>query len=111
MKVTSKLTLTLARALAAAVIWSIAPALAQQGATEIEEVVVKARKREESLQDVPIVITTFTEMTIRRVGIERSEDFISPVPNMTIVDTAGIGDTQVSVRGIVSTPDAESTIA
>ena len=33
------------------------------------------------------------------------------MPNVTIVDTANVGDTQVSIRGIVSTRDAESTFA
>ena len=90
----------------------LAPAIAQQsGAGAIEEVVVTARKRDESLQDVPIAITAFTESTIQAAGIERPADFISLMPNVTIVDTANVGDTQVSIRGIVSTRDAESTFA
>jgi len=89
-----------------------ATASAQQGgALAIDEVVVTARKRAESLQEVPIAITAFTEQTIRRAGIERPADFISLMPNVTIVDTANVGDTQVSIRGIVSTRDAESTFA
>ncbi len=89
----------------------IAQSTAQDGIVEIEEVVVTARKRAESLQDVPIAITAFTETTIERAGIERPADFISLMPNVTIVDTANVGDTQVSIRGIVSTRDAESTFA
>ena len=88
-----------------------ATATAQEGAFEIEEIVVTARKRNENLQDVPIAITAFTEETIRRAGIERPADFVSLMPNVTIVDTANVGDTQVSIRGIVSTRDAESTFA
>ena len=84
---------------------------AQEGALAMEEVVVTARKRAESLQEVPIAITVFTEQTIRRAGIERPADFIRLMPNVTIVDTANVGDTQVSIRGIVSTRDAESTFA
>jgi len=85
---------------------------AQQGdALVIEEVVVTARKRAESLQEVPIAITAFTSETIERAGIERPADFIALMPNVTIVDTANVGDTQVSIRGIVSTRDAESTFA
>ncbi len=91
--------------------WPFVGASAQQGATAIEEVVVTARKRAESLQEVPIAITAFTESTIERAGIERPADFISLMPNVTIVDTANVGDTQVSIRGIVSTRDAESTFA
>ncbi len=80
-------------------------------AAELEEIVVTARKRTESLQDVPIAITAFTETTIQQAGIERPNDFITLMPNVTIVDTANVGDTQVSIRGIVSTRDAESTFA
>ena len=89
-----------------------ATANAQQGsALAIDEVIVTARKRAESLQEVPIAITAFTAQTIERAGIERPADFISLMPNVTIVDTANVGDTQVSIRGIVSTRDAESTFA
>lgn len=88
-----------------------APAFAQEGAVAIDEIVVSARKRQESLQEVPIAITAFTEDTIRKAGIERPADFISLMPNVTLVDTANVGDTQVSIRGIVSTRDAESTFA
>jgi len=83
----------------------------QEGALAIDEVIVTARKRAESLQEVPIAITAFTEQTIERAGIQRPADFISLMPNVTIVDTANVGDTQVSIRGIVSTRDAESTFA
>ena len=89
----------------------VSAVVAQEGSLAIEEIVVSARKRDESLQDVPIAITAFTEETIRRAGIERPADFISLMPNVTIVDTANVGDTQVSIRGIVSTRDAESTFA
>jgi len=88
-----------------------ATASAQEGALAIDEVIVTARKRAESLQEVPIAITAFTAETIERAGIERPADFISLMPNVTIVDTANVGDTQVSIRGIVSTRDAESTFA
>lgn len=85
--------------------------ISQVSAAEIEEVVVTARKRSESLQEVPIAITAFTERTIEQAGIERPNDFITLMPNVTIVDSANVGDTQVSIRGIVSTRDAESTFA
>ncbi|MFW2422045.1 MAG: TonB-dependent receptor [Porticoccaceae bacterium] len=77
----------------------------------IEEVVVSARKRSENLQEVPIAVSAFTESTIQSAGIERPADFISLMPNVTIVDSANVGDTQVNIRGIVSTRDAESTFA
>lgn len=77
----------------------------------IEEIVVSARKRAENLQEVPIAVTAFTESQIESAGIQRPADFISLMPNVTMVDSANVGDTQVSIRGIVSTRDAESTFA
>lgn len=85
--------------------------VAQASGFTLEEVVVTARKRAENLQEVPIAVTAFGEDTIERAGIERADDYISLIPNVTLVDTANIGDTQVSIRGIVSTRDAESTFA
>ena len=77
----------------------------------LEEILVTARKRAENVQEVPIAISAFSAEQIRDAGIERPVDFIDLIPNVTIVDTANVGDTQVSIRGIVSTRDAESTFA
>lgn len=77
----------------------------------LEEVVVTARKRAESLEEVPIAVTAFTAKDIESAGIQRPGDFIGLMPNVTIVDASNVGDTQVSIRGIVSTRDAEGTFA
>ena len=94
-----------------ALLAGIAPASAVAEQITIEEIVVTARKRAENLQEVPIAITAFTEKTIEQAGIERPQDFIALTPNVNIVDTANVGDTQVTIRGQVSTRDAESTFA
>lgn len=90
-------------------------ALAQESqASEREdsiEIISISRKRPESLQDVPIAVSALSARDIETAGIERPGDFISLVPNVNIVDTANVGDTQVNIRGIVSTRDAESTFA
>lgn len=86
-------------------------ALAQESSFAIEEVVVTARKRSENLQEVPIAISAIDAEMMERAGVERAGDYISLIPNVTLVDTANVGDTQVSIRGIVSTRDAESTFA
>ena len=80
-----------------------------QGVTE--EVVVTARQREESITDVPASITAFSAETIKRAGIERAEDFISLTPGVTMVDSAEVGDTQVSIRGINGARDGEANFA
>ena len=88
--------------------WS-APSLAQQVA--IEEIIVTARQRAESLQDVPASITAFTSEQLERAGVQRAEDFISLTPGVTIVDAAEVGDTQVNIRGINGARDAENSFA
>jgi iron complex outermembrane receptor protein len=102
---------TMAAAVAAAVTATsfITPLEATAQGAVLEEVVVTARKRAESLQDVPIAVTAFTSSTIESAGIERPQDFIRLTPNVSIVDTANQGDTQVTIRGQYSTRDAESS--
>lgn len=74
----------------------------------LEEVIVTARQRSETLQDVPASITAFTEADIESAGIERAEDFINLTPGVSIVDAAEVGDTQISIRGINGSRDAEA---
>ena len=52
------------------------PAFAQSG-HEMEEVLVTARKRDESYQEVPVTVNVFTEAAIADAGIERPGDFIA----------------------------------
>ena len=85
------------------------PSLAQQVA--IEEIIVTARQRAESLQDVPASITAFTSEQLERAGVQRAEDFIALTPGVTIVDAAEVGDTQVNIRGINGARDAENSFA
>ena len=74
----------------------------------VDEIVVVSRKVSENLQDVPIAVTAFSATDIEDAGIERPEDFIGLTPNVVMVNTANAGDSQVTIRGITSTRDAES---
>ena len=85
------------------------PSQAQQFA--IEEIIVTARQRSESLQDVPASITAFTSEQLERAGVQRAADFIDLTPGVTIVDAAEVGDTQVNIRGINGARDAENSFA
>lgn len=85
------------------------PAMAQS--TEMEEVIVTARKRDESFQDVPVTINVFTETMIKDAGIQRPADFIQMVPNMTLVETQNAGNAFVVVRGISQARNSEPSVA
>ena len=77
----------------------------------LEEVVVSARKVDESVQDVPIAMSVFTSGDIEEAGIDRPEDFIALTPNVVMANTVNVGDTLVTIRGLTSTRDAESNFA
>jgi iron complex outermembrane receptor protein len=78
---------------------------------QLEEVVVTARARSESLQDVPSTVTAFTAGQINDMGIQRAEDFISQTPGVSFVNTVETGDSSVSIRGINGARDAETNFA
>ena len=53
----------------------------------LEEIVVTAQKREESLQDTPIAITAITESTIDDLDIANVVDLAGMAPNVHIINT------------------------
>jgi iron complex outermembrane recepter protein len=66
----------------------------------LEEVIVTAQKREESLQDVPISVSAVSGDKIKEAGIRGLEDMSAYVPNFSVSKDA-IGD-KISIRGISS---------
>src|SRR6185436_19486885 len=65
----------------------------------IEQVTVTARKRDESLLDVPISITAVTESAMDRNGLRSVADIAPYVPGLNI-NSDSIGRAFVSIRGI-----------
>lgn len=65
----------------------------------LEEVVVTARKREESLQSVPISVSAVSSLTMEKIGATSVRDLQYMVPNLVF---AGFWETQtsVSIRGV-----------
>src|SRR5579863_7765671 len=78
---------------------------------ELTEIVVTARKREESLQNVPVAEDAFTEQTIKSAGIESPRDFVAMVPNMTLVETQNVGNSFITIRGISQARNSEPSVA
>ena len=74
---------------------------AQSQAT-IEEVVVTARKRTESLQDVPLSVSAIREETLEQKGINVFEDYLMQLPGVT-AGGSGPGQSTIYIRGLAST--------
>ncbi len=85
------------------------PATAQS--TDMEEIIVTARKRDEALIDVPVVVSAFNLDEIQSAGILRPQDFIALTPNMTMVQTQNQGTSFIVVRGISQARNSEPSVA
>jgi iron complex outermembrane receptor protein len=76
-------------------------ALAQSGATSLEEVIVTAQRREESLQDVPGAVSALTELDLERKQIGNVLDLQSSIPNISISQNTGTpSGARIYLRGI-----------
>lgn len=96
-------------ALAAAMLPSPGAVLAQSQV--IEEIVVTARKRSESLEDIPVSATAFTADEIESAGIETPQDFIDLTPNTTLVQTQNAGNAFITIRGVSQARNSEMSAA
>src|SRR5580658_1088545 len=87
------------------------PAFAQQDAeaastssTEPETIIVSARKRDESIAEVPTSITAFTAATLKDYNVQSFADYATKTPDMSFSyggGPTGIADARtVAIRGI-----------
>jgi iron complex outermembrane receptor protein len=88
---------TLLTPLAIAVGLASANTAAQQ---VLEEVIVTAQKREQSLQDVPIAVTSFTGRMLQESGIKDVFDLQSSAPSLTVDQNQNATTSNFSIRGI-----------
>jgi hypothetical protein len=81
---------------------TVAPA-AEQGSS-MQEIIVTARKRDESLAEVPESISVFTSATIENYNIQTFNDYATKVPNISFTygsGPEGISEARtVAIRGI-----------
>ena len=73
---------------------------ASSAAAQLEEVVVTAQLREQSLQDVPVSVSAISGAKMMEAGLSKIEDLQAYVPNFTMTESS-IG-TDIYIRGIGS---------
>ena len=85
--------------LAAGVIVAPRPAITQEAM--LEEIIVTARKREESVQDIPIAVSAFTADDIRELGLQSVDDLALFTPGFSFQSGFGRSPSQdrPAVRG------------
>jgi len=74
---------------------------AGQKTTTLEGIKVTARKREETLQEVPVAVTAFTADALDKLNVEDLSDLDAQVPNLTIYAARGSSSTLTAyIRGV-----------
>ena len=70
-------------------------------ATTLDKITVTARKREETIQEVPIAVTAFTPETLDKLNVQDLADLDAQVPNLTIYAARGSSSTATAyIRGV-----------
>jgi outer membrane receptor protein involved in Fe transport len=72
---------------------------AQAASGGLEEVVVTAQRRAESLQDVPLSIQALTGETLSQLNVTTIEEFVRFLPSVTTA-TLGPGQSNIYMRGL-----------
>ncbi|MEM8661641.1 MAG: TonB-dependent receptor plug domain-containing protein, partial [Pseudomonadota bacterium] len=92
----------LALALSSVACLSLAQPGDSDGGRRLEEVLVTAQKRTQSMQDVPISITAFDRQAIEIQRINSLDDYALKTPNVGFVETGNRSRGQFAIRGITN---------
>ncbi len=76
----------------------------QSAMAQIEEVLVTAQRKQESLQDVPVAVSAFSPDDIQNLGVVETLDIAKLVPNFVAHNNTGLGTANTySLRGLNNT--------
>lgn len=75
----------------------------------LEEIVVTAQKREESIQDVGIAVTAFSGDQLRQLGYTNSTELTGLAPGVHFSTTTATQYQQFSIRGVTQSDFADHT--
>ena len=89
---------TLAAAVAATLGLSLPAVSLAQGV--LEEVIVTAQKREQSLQDVPVAVSAFTGEMLQQSGVKDMFDLQANAPSLIVSQTQTSTTTTFAIRGV-----------
>lgn len=68
---------------------------------KLQDIVVTAQRRSESLQNVPIAVTALSSAQLAASGVANTRDLTAVVPGLVVGDQAGI--VQPNIRGVTTT--------
>jgi iron complex outermembrane receptor protein len=88
-----------------------AQAPAKDGVNELEEIIVTARRREESVQDVPISMTVFTQEQLTERNIVSANELAKFTPSLQTNSRFGAESASFSIRGFVQEGQTSPSVA
>jgi iron complex outermembrane recepter protein len=80
---------------------------AESANVQLEEIIVTATKRAESVQDIAMSIAVVGHQDIERRGLIGMEDYLRSIPGVNQIDRGG-RDNAVVIRGITTSPEFEN---
>lgn len=92
-------------AAACAAMWLVPCGPAAALERTLDEVVVTAQKRAESVQDVPIVVTALSGALLRDNGVRDIKDLTVLTPGLIVTSTANEMSTTARIRGVGTVGD------
>lgn len=104
---------------AVALAWSSAVAAQTQTVADeaaaaggaMEQVVVRARGRDETQQGVPLSMKAYSAKAIEDAGIARPGDFAALTPNVSLSESQSVGTSFMTVRGLTQVRNGEAPVA
>ena len=78
---------------------------AQEANRQVDEIVVTAQKREQSLQNVPIVVTALPQKLLQDAGVKDIKDLTILTPGLMVTSTSNETVTTARIRGIGTVGD------
>ncbi|QXQ06773.1 TonB-dependent receptor [Sphingosinicellaceae bacterium] len=94
------------RAVIALLAVTAATSVAAQTADDLNEIVVTAQKRTQSLQDVPLSVAVVDAHAIDNLGAQNFTDLLTTVPGLSAYQN-GPGRSQIIIRGVTSNSISE----
>ena len=76
-----------------------------EDANTVDEIVVTAQRREQSLQDVPVVVTALSEQLLEDTGVRDIKDLQILTPGLTVTSTTSESVTTARIRGVGTVGD------
>lgn len=109
MRLTQILRCTASAAVVGAVAFGFAGAASAQAqdstTSSVDDIIVTAQLREQSLQDVPVVVTSLSAEALQNAGVRDIKDLQVLTPGMTVTSTQSEASTTARIRGVGTVGD------